>query len=258
MKKTALITGASCGIGYEFAKIFAKNKINVVLVARSKDKLERIKSELEKEYGISAYVYPKDLLADNSAKELFNQLKTDGITVDYLVNNAGFGDNHAYTETEWKTHEDMVKLNVLSLMELCHLFGKEMCERKYGKILNVSSLAAFTGGPYMSVYYATKAFVLSFSEGIAEEFRKSGVTVTCLCPGPTESNFGTVSDFGKSNAFKYLGVAKAKSVAEKGYKAMMRGKSLIYHGFNVKSMAFLTRFSPRSLNTKVSAFMDKH
>ncbi len=258
MEKTALITGASCGIGYEFAKIFAKNGNNVILVARSKDKLEKIKLEFEEKYKISAFIYPTDLLDENSAKELYEKIKEDGIYVDYLINNAGFGDNHSYVESEWKIHENMVKLNVLSLMELCHLFGKEMCERKNGKILNVASVAAFTGGPYMAVYYATKAFVLSFSEGIAEEFKKYGVTVTCLCPGPTESNFGAVSDFGKSNAFKYLGVAKAKNVAATGYKAMMKGKVLAYHGFNVKAMAFLTRFSPRSINTKVSGYMDKH
>lgn len=258
MSKTVLITGASCGIGYEFAKLFAKKDINLILVARSENRLFEIRDKFEEKYNIRVSVYQKDLLSDNSAKELYDEIKKDGLSVDYLINNAGFGDNHPYLEADWETHENMVKLNVLSLMELCHLFGKDMCERKSGKILNVSSVAAFSGGPYMSVYYATKAFVLSFSEGIAEEFKKYGVSVTCLCPGPTESNFGKVSDFGKSNAFKYLGVAKAKDVAETGYKAMMKGKPLAYHGLNVKAMSFLTRFSPRSLNTKVSAFLDKH
>lgn len=143
----------------------------------------------------------------------------------------------------------MVKLNVLALMELCYYFGKAMYSRKEGKILNISSVAAFSAGTEMSVYYATKAFVLSISEALAEEFRDGNVTVTCLCPGPSETNFGTFSGFGKSNAFRYLGVSKASDVAKAGYKAMMKGKVLHYYGFNVRTMSFLTRFSPRFINT---------
>ncbi|MBQ5898085.1 MAG: SDR family NAD(P)-dependent oxidoreductase, partial [Oscillospiraceae bacterium] len=166
------------------------------------------------------------------------------------------GDNRKYLDSDFEIHEKMVKLNVIALMELCHCFGKAMCERKSGKILNVASVAAFSAGPYMSVYYAKKAIVLSISEALSEEFSEHDVSVTCLCPGPTETNFGAVSDFGKSNAFKYLGVAKASSVAKAGYKAMMRGKTLHYHGLNVKVMAFLTRFSPRKVNAKFSKFMN--
>ncbi len=258
MNKTVLITGASGGIGYEFAKLFAKNGDNIILVARSKDKLSKIKKELEETYSVSAWVYAKDLTEENSARELFESIITDGITVDYLINNAGFGDNHAYLDAEWNTHKNMVNLNILALMELSYLFGKDMAKHKSGRILNVSSVAAFSAGPYMSVYYATKAYVLSFSEALAEELRDKGVSVTCLCPGPTKTNFGDVSDFGKSNAFKYLGPADPKDVAKTGYKAMLKGKTLAYHGFNVKAMAFLTRFTPRFINTKVSKFMDEH
>lgn len=258
MTKTVLITGSSSGIGKEFAKIFAKKGDNVILVARSEDKLKEIKNHLNKKYGSNVIYYVKDLTAENSVKELYDVVTSDGYQVDYLINNAGFGSNHAYIDTDYKIHEDMVKLNILSLMELCHCFGKDMCEQKSGKILNVASIAAFSAGPYMSVYYASKAFVLSFSEALAEEFSAHGVSVTCLCPGPTETNFGTVSDFGKSNAFRYLGVAKASDVAKIGYKAMMKEKSLALCGFKIKFMAFLTRITPRSINTKFSKLMNMH
>lgn len=258
MTKTVLITGASSGIGKEFAKIFSEKGDNVILVARSEDKLCEIKNYLIRKYKNNVVCYVKDLTVENAVKELYSKVSSDGYRVDYLINNAGFGDNHAYLEKDFEIHEKMVKLNVLSLMELCHCFGKDMCERKEGKILNVASLAAFSAGPYMSVYYATKAFVLSFSEALSEEFSEYGVSVTCLCPGPTETNFGAVSDFGESNAFRYLGVAKASEVAKTGYKAMEKKKSLSICGFKVKSMAFLTRISPRSINTKFSKFMNLH
>jgi len=256
MTKTVLITGASSGIGLEFAKIFAKNGDNVILVARSEDKLIRIRKQFIDKYNNFTCFYVKDLSKPNAAKELFDEITADGRTVDYLINNAGFGDNRKFLHADFETHEKMVKLNVIALMELCYYFGKVMCNRGSGKILNVASVAAFCGGPYMSVYYATKAFVLSFSEALSEEFKEFGVSVTCLCPGPTESNFGKTSDFGKSNAFKYLGVAKAENVAKAGYNAMMKGKTLHYHGFNVKTMAFLTRLSPRFINTKFAKIMN--
>ncbi len=256
MNKTVLITGASSGIGLEFAKIFASKGDNVILVARNEEKLIKIRKHLMEKYNNFTCFYVKDLSLPNAAKELFDEISSDGREVDYLINNAGFGDNHKYLHADFETHENMVKLNVLALMELCYYFGKVMCNRGSGKILNVASVAAFSSGPYMSVYYATKAFVLSISEALAEEFDEKGVSVTCLCPGPTETNFGAVSDFGKSNAFRYLGVAKASDVAKAGYKAMMKNKPLHYHGFNVKAMAFLTRFSPRFVNTKFAKFMN--
>lgn len=256
MNKTVLITGASGGIGLEFAKIFASKGDNVILVARNEDKLLKIKKYLEDTYHIFAVVYPSDLTSSEAAKELFENICADGYKVDYLINNAGFGDNRAFLHADWKTHENIVKLNVLALMELCYLFGRGMYNRGSGKILNVASVAAFSAGPYMSVYFASKAFVLSFSEALAEEFRHRNVTVTCLCPGPTESNFGKTSDYGKSNAFKFMKPAKAADVAKTGYKAMMVGKTRSYHGANVKAMAFLTRLSPRFINTKFSMFMN--
>lgn len=257
MRKKVLITGASSGIGYEFAKIFASKGDDVILVARSEEKLFEIQKKLQEKYRIFAYVYAKDLTKENSGKELFEEITADGHRVDYLINNAGFGDNHRYLHTDFETHEKMVKLNILSLMELCHYFGKVMYNRGEGKILNVASIAAFSAGPYMSVYFASKAFVLSFSEALNEEFKDRNVSVTCLCPGPTYTNFGKTAEYDKSRAFKYLGTANPADVAATGYKAMMKGKSVILHGANIKTMAFLTRFTPRSLNTKFSAFFNQ-
>ncbi|MBR2041846.1 MAG: SDR family oxidoreductase [Oscillospiraceae bacterium] len=257
MRKTVLITGASSGIGYEFAKIFASNGDNVILVARNEEKLFEIQKKLQEKYRIFAYVYAKDLSKENAAKELFSEVTSDGHMVDYLINNAGFGDNHRYLHTDFETHEKMVKLNVLSLMELCHLFGRVMYNRGEGKILNVASIAAFTAGPYMSVYFASKAFVLSFSEALNEEFKSRNVSVTCLCPGPTYTNFGKTAEYDKSNAFRYLKPANAADVAVTGYKAMMKNKSVALHGAHIKALAFFSRFTPRTINTKTSAFLNK-
>ncbi len=257
MKKKVLITGASSGIGYEFAKIFASKGDDVILVARNEEKLFEIRKQLQEKYNIFAYVYAKDLSKENAGKELFEEVISDGHTVDYLVNNAGFGDNHRYLHTDFETHEKMVKLNVISLMELCHYFGKVMYNRGSGKILNVASIAAFSPGPYMSVYFASKAFVLSFSEALNEELKDRNVSVTCLCPGPTYTNFGKTAEYDKSKAFRYLNPAEPKDVAVTGYKAMMKGKSVVVHGAGNKFMIFLTRFTPRSLNTKFSANLNQ-
>lgn len=256
MNKTALITGASCGIGLEFAKLFAKNGDNVILVARSEEKLCEIQENLIKKYNIRAYYYAVDLTEENAVKNLFEKVTADGHNVDYLINNAGYGDNHAFLDTEWEKHENMVKLNILALMEMCRRFGKIMADRKSGRILNVASVAAFSGGPDMSVYYASKAFVLSFSDAIAVEFKRSGVSVTCICPGPTESNFAKAADSEKSRMFRYLFPKSSESVAKAGFCAMMSGKKLCYHGAAVKAMSFLSRFTPRSMNAKFAEFMN--
>ena len=257
MNKTVLITGASCGIGFEFSKIFARSGDNLILVARSENKLAEICRELSSEYNISACYYAKDLSLPDAAKDIFEKVTADGHKVDYLINNAGFGDNHEFIKTDCDVHRNMIKLNILALTELCHLFGKEMCGRRSGKILNVASVTAFSAGPYMSVYYASKAFVLSFSEALAEEFADYNVSVTCLCPGPTESNFANTADSEKANMFRYLKNATSEEVAESGYKAMMKGKVLCYHGMSVKAMAFLTRLFPRFINRKFAKYMNK-
>lgn len=254
--KTALITGASGGLGYEFAKIFASRKCDLVLVARSKEKLEAVKSELEEKYSVNVLVIAKDLTENNAADEIYNKLKILGINIDYLVNNAGFGDNNCYFDTEWERQEQMVKLNVLALMHLTHLFGNDMLRRESGKILNVASIAAYMPGPYMSVYYASKSFVLSFSYAIGAELRKSGVTVTALCPGPTVTGFESAADLEKARMFKLFKPTNAAAVAKTGYAAMMKGKSVAFHDFMTKSVTVLSKIFPYKMGCVGAEFVN--
>ena len=256
MIKTALITGASCGLGYEFAKIFASRKCDLVLVARNKEKLEEIKTELEEKYPVNVIVIARDLTESDAADTIYNKLKILGIRVDYLVNNAGFGDNNGYFYTEWQRQEQMVKLNVLALMHLTHLFGNDMRRRGDGKILNVASIAAFMPGPYMSVYYASKAFVLSFSQAIGAELRKDGVTVTALCPGPTATGFEAAANLEKARMFKIFKPAAAADVAKTGYFAMMKGKSVAFHDFATYSVTVLSKIFPSCMSTAVAKFVN--
>ena len=186
---TALITGASSGIGWELARQFAKNKHHVVLVARSTGKLQELANELTSRYGIIVKVIPADLGKINEVQKVFDICKTENIQVDYLVNNAGFGDFGFFHEADWNKTEQMIDLNVKSLTRMCRLFIPDMIKRKTGKVMNVASTAAFQPGPTMAVYYATKAYVLHFSEAINNELSKAGITVTALCPGATESGF---------------------------------------------------------------------
>ncbi|MFC2373746.1 MAG: SDR family NAD(P)-dependent oxidoreductase [Parascardovia denticolens] len=169
--QTALITGASGGLGLEFAKILAKKKYDLVLVARNEGKIYSLKNELESEHGISVYPYAADLSAVDAALNVFNYTLENGITIDVLINNAGFGDSGSFADSDWRKQYEMVQLNVVAMMQLTHCFLNPMIEQGHGKILNISSVAAFSAGPYMSIYYATKCFVRSFSEAIAEEVK---------------------------------------------------------------------------------------
>ncbi len=245
--KTALITGASGGIGYELAKIFARDKYNLVLVARSEKKLQEIASELQKSYGISAKVIAKDVSKLSAVQEIYDALKQDGIIVDALVNNAGFGDFGFFTETSWEKELEMINLNMTSLTALTKLFVKDMVARKAGKIMNVASTASFQPGPLMAVYYATKSYVLSFSEAISNELNGTGVTVTALCPGPTTSGFQAAADMGDSKLVKGKKLPSSQEVAEYGYKAMMSGKVVAVHGLMNKIMAQSIRYTPRAV-----------
>jgi uncharacterized protein len=249
MIETALITGASGGIGLEFARIHAAKGDNVVLVARSKDKLDKIKENLEKEFGISVYTIGKDLSVRDAASEVYDELKQLHITVDYLINNAGFGDFGLFAESDWSKQEDMINLNVLALTHFTRLFIADMIKRGKGKIMNVASTAAFQPGPTMSVYFATKAFVLSFSEAVNNEVRGTGVTITALCPGSTESGFHAVS-LGDASLVKERKLPSAKSVAEYGYKAMMQGKTIAIPGLKNRIMATLVSYFPRAFIVK--------
>lgn len=252
MVKTALITGASSGIGLELAKIHASKGDNLVLVARRKDKLEALKKELENTFNISAWVLEMDLSIINAAKEVYNFTSKENITIDYLINNAGFGDYSLFHESNWNKQDKMLQLNITSLTQLCRLYLPEMISRGSGKIMNVASTAAFQPGPLMAVYYATKSYVLHFSEAIANEVKDKGITVTALCPGATESGFEEAAAVGESKIFKGKKLPSSLIVAQYGYKAMMKGKSVAIHGFMNKLMAYSVRFAPRALVVRVT------
>lgn len=247
MKKTALITGASGGLGLSFVNIFARDGYDVVLVARNGDRLEEIKSEIENKYGVKATVIPCDLCSSNGAQEVFEATNKAGIRVDVLVNNAGFGDFGEFWNSDLNKQVRMVDLNCIALMELCHLYIPSMIKNGSGNILNVDSIASFQAGPLMSVYYATKAFVLSFSQAIGRELKGTGVKVTALCPGPIRTNFDSAAELGESGLFKNLKVWDPNVVAELGYKNMKRGRSVCVCGFVNKIIVFSNRLAPRSL-----------
>ena len=250
--KTALITGASSGIGYELAIIHASKGDNLVLVARNISKLNQLKTELEKQYKVTVKVIEKDLSKANASKELFDETQRKNIQIDYLVNNAGFGDFGMFYETDWKKEEQMINLNITCLTHLTKLYLQEMVKRKSGKIMNVASTAAFQSGPTMAVYYATKAYVLSFSEAIDNEVRDKGITVTALCPGATESGFQAAAAMEESALVKGKKLPTSKEVAEYGYKAMMSGKTVAIHGAMNYIMANAIRFLPRKLVVKIT------
>ena len=247
MNKTALVTGASSGIGLELAREFAKNKIDVVLVARNEARLNEVATELSKTYGIRTYVMAIDLSKPDAADGIFQRVRKENLFIEYLVNNAGFGDLALFADADWKKLESMISLNVMTLTQFCHLFIGEMKEKKLGKILNVASTAAFQPGPLMAVYYATKAYVLSFSEAINNELKDDGITVTVLCPGPTLSGFWDASAASDSKLVKGKKIAASADVAIYGYKAMMSGKSVAIHGFMNRMMALSGKFAPRKL-----------
>jgi short-subunit dehydrogenase len=255
MNKTALITGATSGIGYELAYVHATQGGNVALVARSKDKLEQIKKDLEDNYKISAYVIEKDLSLKDSAKDVYDEIMNNNITVDYLINNAGFGDYGFFNDSDWGKLERMINLNITALTQLTKLFISDMIKRGNGKIMNVASTAAFQPGPTMAVYYATKAYVLSFSEAINNEVSGSGVTVTTLCPGPTKSGFQEAASLKESRLVKGRILATSKEVAEYGYNAMLKGKPVAIPGIVNYLIANSVRFFPRSAVLKMARFI---
>lgn len=240
---TALITGASNGIGLELAKIHAQKGIDLILVARSKTKLEELAEELSSMYKVNIYVICKDLSLENAAQEVFDEVKSNGQQVDYLINNAGFGDYGFFIERSWEKQKQMIDLNILALTQFTQLFAKEMCARKQGKIMNVASIASFLPGPLMSVYYATKAYVLHFSEAINNEVKDFGVTVTALCPGPTTSGFEAAADLEGSALFKGKKLPTSQEVAQYGFTSMMKGKAVAIHKFKNYLMANAVRFT---------------
>jgi short-subunit dehydrogenase len=250
--KTALITGGSSGIGLELAKCFAAHGHDLILVARNIDALEAEAGKIEGKYGVKASTLAFDLADPDSPQKLFDAITAENIQVDFLVNNAGFGLGGEFVETDLSTELDMIQVNVTTVVHLTKLFLPAMVKRKEGRVMNVASTAAFQPGPLASIYYSTKAFVLSFSEAIAEELRNSGVTVTALCPGPTHTNFAERSGTAKSRLFTQSAVATAEEVARYGYAAMMHGQRVTIPGMGNKFLMQLERVSPRRFTTFVT------
>ena len=253
---TVLITGASGGIGYELAKLFARDHHNLVLVARSGDKLAQVAAELRAQ-NVTVKPIALDLAGPPAPKFLFDQLQGEGLAIDILINNAGYG---AFGEFARMSNEEIsgqIRLNIIALTELTRLFLPPMLARRSGRIMNVASTAGFQPGPLMAVYYATKAYVISFSEAIANEVRNSGVTVTCFCPGATHTGFAQRAGNDKSRLFKQLGAMKVDKVALDGYRAVMAGRGLAISGAHNWLVAQSTRFAPRKLVTAISRWISE-
>ncbi len=245
MTMAALVTGASAGIGRELALLFARDRTPLVLVARRRDRLESLAEQLLAEGAPSALVVDEDLGDPTSPARIAERVAAAGVTIDQLVNNAGFGSTGRFADLDGARELSMIQVNVTSLVDLTHRFLPAMVGRGRGKILNIGSTAGFQPGPGMATYYATKAFVNSFSEALAFELRGTGVTATLSCPGPTATEFGDVSGNAKSRLFK-LGAAGAEPVAREAYAAMQAGKGRVVHGLANAAAAQIQRVSPRA------------
>ncbi|MEI6196218.1 MAG: SDR family oxidoreductase [Verrucomicrobiota bacterium] len=250
MSETVLITGASSGIGLELAKCFAADGSRLILIARNTEALESLAKELRQSHQIEVRVLTADLSLSETPKRIFAELSAQKIAVDVLVNNAGFGANGAFAEIPLSRQLEMLQVNITALTELTRLFLPGMISRRRGGILNVGSVAGFQPGPGMMVYYATKAFVLSFTEALAEELQGSGLNVSVLCPGPTESNFGNVARGKKVRHVKTSKMTSA-AVAVYGHRAFRQGKITAVPGWQNKVFVFLNRILPRVLPRKI-------
>lgn len=245
MNRTVLITGATSGIGYEFSKVFATNGFDLILTGRNTEILNNLKEELSTEYSNKVYIYRCDFTNISEVKDLYRFIKEEDLIVDVLVNNAGAGYNGYFHDISWEKHEEIINVNIMSLTCLTRLIISDMKEKGVGKILNVASTGAYQPGPLIGVYYATKAYVLSFSQALREEVSDFGVSVTTLCPGATKTNFSKRS--GKGD----LDVAMtAKEVAEIGFRALMKNKDICVPGTMNKFLVVASKFMPSSINAK--------
>ncbi|MCF4967539.1 SDR family NAD(P)-dependent oxidoreductase [Nostoc sp. CMAA1605] len=249
--QTVLITGAANGIGYELAYIFAQNNYNLVLVDIMPQKLADVADKIRHQFEIRVKPIVKDLSINTSPEDIFAELQQESIQIDVLVNNAGFGIHGLFSETNLNTELEMLQVNLVTLTHLTKLFLKDMVRKGDGKILNLASAAAFQPGPLMAVYFATKAYILSFSQALARELENTGVTVTALCPGPTESAFHKRTGLAGARQIESNNMMDAKKVAKIGYRALMAGKTVAIPGLKNKMLAEMVRFIPRNLVTKI-------
>jgi short-subunit dehydrogenase len=248
--KTALITGASSGIGLELAHLFARDGYRLVLLARNRSTLRQIGDDLQARYSVTVRIAPKDLAHPAAPAELFQELQEAGFLLDVLVNNAGFGLAGPFLTTDWAQEAEIMQVNMVAATHLTKLFLPQIRARE-GGILNVASTAAFQPGPFMAVYYASKAYLLSFSEALAEELDGTGVTVTCLCPGPVKTNFQQRAYLQGTAMMNSPLMVDVRDVARIGYEGLKRGKRIVIPGWKNRIGVELLRLSPRKMVTKV-------
>jgi uncharacterized protein len=248
--KTALITGASSGIGLELTHLFARDGYSLVLLARNRNALRQIGDDLQARYSVSVRIAPKDLGHPASPDELYQELREAGVLVDILVNNAGFGLAGPFRNTNWTQEAEMLQVNVVAATRLIKLFLPQIRARQ-GKVLNVASTAAFQPGPFMAVYYATKSYLLSFSEALAEELEGTGVTVTCLCPGPVKTNFQKRAYLEGTGMINSPLMVDVREVARIGYSGMNHGKRIVIPGWKNQVGVQMLRIAPRTTVTKI-------
>ena len=251
MQQTALITGASSGIGLELTRLFAKDGYDLILVAHDEDRLKATAAEMKEKFQADSVIFAVDLSSNSAPQEVFDFTQKQGKQVDMLVNNAGFATYGLFAEIEREKDMNMLKVNILTLTELTKLFLPRMLERKHGKILNLASTAAFLPGPLMACYYASKAYVLSFTEALANELEGTGVTITALCPGPTGTGFVKRANLESSKLFKKE-VMKADEVAKIGYEALMAGKPVVVAGLSNYLGTIVSRLVPASIAAKIA------
>jgi uncharacterized protein len=256
MPETALITGASSGLGWQYAKLFAKDKKDLALVARRRERLEALAAELSSAHGVKVHVLVEDLADPAAPSRISQEVQRRSLTIEYLVNNAGLGATGVFVQGDAPKQLEMVQVNVVALVGLTRAFLPDMVRRGHGRILNIGSTAGFQPGPFMAVYYASKAFVNSFSEALWYELKGTGVTATLSCPGPTATEFSAAAGNDSSRLFK-LGAMSAAEVASEGYRAMLKGRPLVVHGFKNKVLASSVRFSPRSIVREVAATLNR-
>jgi uncharacterized protein len=257
MSETALITGASAGLGAELARLFARDKHDVILVARRQDRLDALAAELTEKHGIAAHVVPEDLASRGAAERIAAAVRSFGVRVDFLVNNAGFGTSGVFAELDTARELEEIQVNVTALVHLTRIFLPEMIARRSGRVLNLGSSAGFQPGPFMAVYYATKAFVNSFTEALSFELKGTGVTATVSCPGATETEFATVAGNEKSLLFQASAPMTAPEVAEHAYRAMMRGEAIAVPGIKNKAGIQSLRVAPRRAVLALTAKLNR-
>ncbi|MGE5611585.1 MAG: SDR family NAD(P)-dependent oxidoreductase [Bacillota bacterium] len=254
---TALITGASSGIGYDLAKVFAAHGHNLIITARNREALNKLADECASQFHVKIEILTKDLADPSTPQQIYDELQQKSLPIDILVNNAGFGTHGPFARSDLAGELRLVQVNVIAVMQLTRLFLPAMIERRAGKILNVASTAAYVPGPYMSSYYASKAFVLSQSVALAQELRSRGITVTALCPGPTRTAFQSRAGMDEVRLFSESAIMDSPAVARIAYQGLMRGKTIVVPGIQNKFVAVVSRLVPRTLLARAAGHLNK-